>query len=253
MTSTVLVTGGTGTLGRHVVPLLREAGLKVRVLTRTARESGDDGLEFVAGDLSTGAGVDTAVAGVETILHLAGGPKGDEKLAENLVAAAKGAGKPHIVYISVVGADRESFAYFTQKRIAENIIAESGLPWTTVRATQFNDLVLTLAKFLAKLPVVPVPAGFRVQPIDAADVAARLVELAQGEPSGLVADIAGPKIYDLKDLVRSYLKATNRHRLLLPMFMPGKGPKAFRQGVNLAPTHATGTHTWESFLATHTH
>lgn len=253
MTSTVLVTGGTGTLGRHVVPLLRAADLNVRVLTRTARASGDDGVEYVAGDLSTGAGVDAAMAGVDTILHLAGGPKGDEILAENLVKAAKAAGRPHVVYISVVGADRDSFAYFTQKRAAENIIAASGLPWTTVRATQFNDLVLTLAKFLAKLPVVPVPSGFRVQPIDAADVAARLVELAQGEPAGLVADIAGPKIYELKDLVRSYLKATNRHRLLLPLFMPGKASKAFRQGVNLAPSHATGTHTWEDFLTTHTH
>ncbi len=253
MTSTVLVTGGTGTLGRLVVPLLREADLKARVLSRSKRESTDDGVEFVAGDLATGEGVDAAVAGVDTIIHLAGGPKGDELLATHLVRAANKAGRPHLFYISVVGADRESFAYFTQKREAENIIAASGLPWTTVRATQFNDLVFTVAKFLGKLPVVPVPSGFRVQPIDASDVAARLVELAQGEPAGLVADIAGPKIYDLKDIVRSYLDATNRHRLLLPMFMPGKGPKAFRQGVNLAPTHATGTGTWENFLAARTH
>ncbi len=253
MTSTVLVTGGTGTLGRLVVPLLREADLKVRVLSRSKRESTDDGVEFVAGDLASGEGVDAAVAGVDTIIHLAGGPKGDEVLATNLVKAANAAGRPHVVYISVVGADRESFAYFTQKREAENIIAASGLPWTTVRATQFHDLVFTVAKFLGKLPVVPVPSGFRFQPIDANDVAARLVELAQGKPAGLVADIAGPKIYDLKDIVRSYLQATNRHRLLLPMFMPGKGPKAFRQGVNLAPAHATGTGTWENFLAARTH
>ena len=253
MTSTVLVTGGTGTLGRLVVPLLREADLKVRVLSRSKRESTDDGVEFVAGDLASGEGVDAAVAGVDTIIHLAGGPKGDEVLATNLVKAVNAAGRPHVVYISVVGADRESFAYFTQKREAENIIAASGLPWTTVRATQFHDLVFTVAKFLGKLPVVPVPSGFRFQPIDANDVAARLVELAQGKPAGLVADIAGPKIYDLKDIVRSYLQATNRHRLLLPMFMPGRGPKAFRQGVNLAPAHATGTGTWENFLAARTH
>jgi uncharacterized protein YbjT (DUF2867 family) len=252
MTSTVLVTGGTGTLGRLVVPLLREADFKVRVLSRSPRESTDDGIEFVAGDLATGEGVDAAVAGVGTIIHLAGGPKGDETLAENLVKAANATGRPHVVYISVVGADRDSFAYFTQKRAAENIIAESGLPWTTVRATQFNDLAFTVAKALAKLPVVPVPAGFRVQPIDARDVAARLVELARGEPAGLVADIAGPKIYDLKDIVRSYLKATNRHHLLLPLYLPGKGPKAFRAGVNLAPTRAVGQHTWEDFLATRT-
>ncbi|GAA1565313.1 NAD(P)H-binding protein [Kribbella sancticallisti] len=248
MTSTVLVTGGTGTLGRHVVPMLRESDLKVRVLSRSSRQP-EEGIEYFVGNLATGEGIDAAVAGVDTIVHLAGDAKGDDDKARTLVKAASEAGSPHIVYISVVGAEHDSFAYFAFKRGAEQVIADSGLPWTTVRATQFHDLVLTLAQALGKLPVVPVPAGFRVQPIDTRDVAARLVELAQGEPSGLVPDIAGPKIYDLKDLVRSYLKATNRRRLLVPLFLPGKAAKSFRAGINLAPTQAVGRHTWEDFLA----
>lgn len=252
MSATVLVTGGTGTLGRLVTPQLRDAGFKVRVLSRSSHEAAD-GIEYAVGNLTTGEGIDAAVAGVDTIVHLAGDAKGDDEKARTLVKAATKAGNPHIVYISVVGADQESFAYFGFKRGAEQVIAESGLPWTTVRATQFNDLVLTLAETLAKLPVVPVPSGFRVQPIDPRDVATRLVELAQGEPAGLVPDIAGPKIYTLKEIISSYLAATHRRRPMLPLHLPGKGPRMFRTGVNLAPAHATGTHTWEEFLADRVH
>ena len=74
----VLVTGGTGTLGGHVVPRLRDAGCDVRVLSRHSRASGD-GVEFVSGDLATGDGIEAAVAGVSTVVHCAGGSKGDER------------------------------------------------------------------------------------------------------------------------------------------------------------------------------
>jgi len=74
MTSLILVTGGTGTLGKLVVPRLREAGAKVRVLSRQAREADGD-VEFVRGDLDTGAGIDAAVAGAEVIVHCAGSQK----------------------------------------------------------------------------------------------------------------------------------------------------------------------------------
>ena len=66
---------------------------------------------------------------------------------------------------------------------AEQIVAESGLPWTILRVTQFYDYCLTNARKLSRFPVAPVPAGFTVQPVDPRDVAGRLVELALGEPS----------------------------------------------------------------------
>src|SRR4030095_6974168 len=131
----------------------------------------------------------------------------------NLVRAASRAGAPHLVYISVVGADRvpiasavdrAMFGYYGSKLASERIVTESGLPWTTLRATQFHDLILTMARALAKLPVVVVPAGGRSQPVDADEVAARLVELALGQPAGLVPDLAGPRVYGMADLVRGY-------------------------------------------------
>jgi uncharacterized protein YbjT (DUF2867 family) len=195
----ILVTGGTGTLGRLVVPRLRDAGCEVRVLSRRSHEA-EEGIDFVTGDLATGEGIQAAVEGAETIVHCAGSSKGDEDKALNLVRAASSAGAAHLVYISVVGADRipivsgvdrTMFGYFASKLAAERVVADSGLPWTTLRATQFHDLFLTTAQQMARLPVIPVPTGFRLQPVDAGDVAARLVELALGPPAGLAPDMAG--------------------------------------------------------------
>jgi uncharacterized protein YbjT (DUF2867 family) len=134
MTSPNLVTGGTGTLGRLVVQRLRNAGSNVRVLSRRSHKSGD-GIEFMVGDLATGEGIGPAVDGVETIVHLAGSAKGDEDKARNLVRAASRAGVQHLVYISVVGAeripvdslvDRAMCGYFASKLAAKKVIEDSG-------------------------------------------------------------------------------------------------------------------------------
>ncbi len=257
MAAPVLVTGGTGTLGRLVVPRLRASGREVRVLSRRRRELGE-GIEVVTGDLATGEGIEPAVDGAGTIVHCAGSPKGDEDKARNLVRAASRAGAAHLVYISVVGADRipigsrvdrAMFGYFGSKLAAERIVADSGLPFTTLRATQFHDLILTVAQQMAKLPMVPIPAGFRFQPVDADEVAARLVELTLGEPAGRVPDMGGPRAYGAADLLRGYLQARHRHRLIVPVWLPGKAARAFRAGANLTPEQAVGRRTWEEFLA----
>ncbi len=257
MTSPILVTGGTGTLGRLVVRRLRDAGCDVRVLSRRSHDPGD-GIEFMSGDLATGEGIEPAVVGVETIVHLAGSAKGDEDKARNLVRAASGGGARHLLYISVVGAeripvvsgvDRAMFGYFASKLAAERIVADSGLPFTTLRATQFHDLILTVAQQMAKLPMVPIPAGFQLQPIEADEVAARLVELTLGKPAGLVPDMGGPRVYGAAELLRGYLRATHRHRLMVPLPLPSKAAGAFRAGGNLAPEQAVGHRTWEEFLA----
>jgi uncharacterized protein YbjT (DUF2867 family) len=253
----ILVTGGTGTLGQLVVPRLRDVGHSVRVLTRQSHAA-DEGIEYVNGDLTTGRGIEAAISGTEIIVHLAGTRKGDDDKARHLVAAALRTGTPHLVYISVVGAervpvsgpiDRAMFGYFESKLATERVVADSGLPWTTLRATQFHQSMLALVQQMIKLPVVPVPADWRFQPVDAAEVADRLVDLALGPPSGLVPDIAGPRGYEMAELVRSYLRVHGKHRLILPVWTPGKAARAVRAGANLAPNRAVGRRTWEDFLA----
>ena len=234
--TTALVTGGTGTLGRLVVPRLRAAGYRVRVLSRHAREAGN-GIEHVVGDLASGDGIEAAVAGTEVIVHCAGTNKGDETKAQHLVQAASRGGCRHLVFISVVGADRvtvvsgvdrAAFGYFASKLAAERVISESAVAWTTLRATQFHDLALWTAAQMAKLPVIPVPAGFRFQPIDSVEVAERLVGLALGPPAGLVEDMAGPHVYPMAELVRSYLRARHMRRPLVSLWMPGKAAASIR-------------------------
>jgi uncharacterized protein YbjT (DUF2867 family) len=229
----------------------------VRVLTRQSHEDGA-GIEFVTGDLAKDEGIEAAVEGAEIIVHCAGTAKGDEDKAQTLVRAASRGGTPHLVYISVVGddqvpvesgVDRAMFGYYASKLAAERAVADSGLPWTTLRATQFHDLILKTAKQISKLPVVPVPAGFQFQPIDTGEVADRLVELAVGPPAERVPDFAGPRIYEMADLVRGYLRASHKHRPILPIRLPGKAARAVREGATLAPDRAVGHRTWEEFLA----
>jgi uncharacterized protein YbjT (DUF2867 family) len=257
MTSPILVTGGTGTLGRLVVRRLRDADCEVRVLSRHTHEA-PDGIEYVTGDLAAGEGIEAAVEGAQIIVHCAGSSKGDEDKTLNLTRAASLAGTQHLVYISVVGADRipvvsgvdrAMFGYFASKLAAERVVADSGLPWTTLRAAQFHESLLKVAQQMTKLPVMPVPAGVRFQPVDAGEVAARLVELALGAPAGLAPDLAGPRVYNMADLLRGYLRARRKHRLMVPVRLPGTAARAVRAGANLAPERAVGQRTWEDFLA----
>ena len=255
----ILVTGGAGVLGRLIVAQLSAAGYPVRGMSRRARPGEDwPGTEWAQADLATGEGIEAAVEGAEIIVHCAGSSKGDEEKARNLVRAASRAGARHLVYISVVGADRipigsfvdrAMFGYFASKLEAERVVADSGLPWTTLRATQFHYAILMVARAMAKLPVIPLPAGFRFQPVDEGEVAARLAELALGTPAGLVPDIAGPKVYSTAELLRGYLRASHRRRPIIPVWLPGRAARAVRAGANLAPERAVGQRTWEEFLA----
>ncbi|HEV8190404.1 MAG TPA: NAD(P)H-binding protein [Ktedonobacterales bacterium] len=252
----VLVAGGTGRLGSLVVPRLQDGGCTVRVLSRHSREA-KEGIEFITGDLGTGEGVEAAVEGAEIIVFCAGSFKGDEEQVQKLIRAARRAGARHLVYISVVGADRlpvvsgvdrAMFAYFASKLAAERVVADSGLPWTTLRATQFYDAFLLVARQMARLPVIPVAAGFRFQPVDTGEVAARLAELALGTPAGLAPEMGGPRVYEMAALLRGYLQAADKHRPIMPVPLPGKAARAVQAGAILAPDRAVGKKTWEEFL-----
>jgi uncharacterized protein YbjT (DUF2867 family) len=256
MTTPILVTGGTGTLGSRVTRRLREAGRPFRVLTRRAGRA--EAGPLVTGDLATGEGVEAALSGVETVIHCAGTNKGDDEKARHLMRAAERAGARHVVFISVVGADRipiegaldrAMFGYFASKLAAERVVAASSVSWTTLRATQFYDLVLKVCGHMARLPIVPVGLGFRFQPVDTDEVAARLVELALGPPAGMVPDLAGPRVAEMAELMRTYLAVTHQRRIVLPVWVPGKAARAVRAGAIVAPDRAVGVRTWDAFLA----
>ncbi|KAB1150792.1 NAD(P)H-binding protein [Streptomyces luteolifulvus] len=242
--STILVTGGTGTLGRHVTERLRAQGHEVRVLSRHTPPYAVDLREG-------GSGLDAAVEGVDTIVHCATTQRGgDEQSAAHLIAAARRAGVAHLVYISIVGVDRVPLGYYRTKLAVEKLIEESGLGWTVLRTTQFHDLLVRLFQQMAKVPVVLVPAGVRDQPVEVTEVADRLAELARVGPAGRVDDMGGPAVRTLPSLARAYLKATGRRRAVLSVPLWGAAYRGFREGGHLAPEQAVGKGTFEDHLAT---
>ncbi len=242
----ILVTGGTGVLGREIV---RELSTRAdaRVLSRSSEGPG-----ILRGDLETGEGVAAALDGVEVIVHAASNgtdrrhPDRDIGAARNLLEAA--GGRPHIVYISIVGVDAIPFGYFKAKYAVERMIEESGTPWTTLRTTQFHDLVHTACSMLSRPPVAIVPRGIGVQPIGVREVADRMVELALGEPAGRVPDMGGPRVERLDDLMRAYLTATGRRRPILRVPLPGKVAAAYKAGHHMTPANATGELTFAGYL-----
>jgi uncharacterized protein YbjT (DUF2867 family) len=248
----LLVTGGSGTLGHAVVARLLAAGHQVRVLSRRPRPAGGPvTVEWVTGELRSGDGLAAAVAGVGVIVHCASDPlrpRVDIEGTGNLLQAARTAGTSHLVHISIVGIDRVPYRYYQAKLQAERLLQASGLPWTILRATQFHQLVLPVARGLARLPVVPVPAATSFQPIDAAEVADRLAALAAGPPAGRVPDLGGPRIRTATSLLRAYLHTAGR-RPVLPVRLPGAVFAGYRRGGHLAPDRAVGCRTWEEFLA----
>jgi uncharacterized protein YbjT (DUF2867 family) len=244
MDGTILVTGGTGTLGRVVVDRLRTAGGDPRVLSRLA------GPGRVVGDLGTGTGIDDAVRGATVIAHCATAWRGDTATTRTLVDAARRCGAdPHLLYVSIVGVDRVPLGYYREKLAVERLIEVAGLPWTIQRATQLHDLLAGLFGALSRSPVLPVPAGTRVQPADVHDVADRLVRLAGGAPAGRVPDLGGPQVRPMADLARAWLAATGCRRLVLPVRLPGPVARGYRSGGHLAPGHADGRITFEEYLA----
>ncbi|MER5431545.1 NAD(P)H-binding protein [Streptomyces sp. NPDC002588] len=241
--TTILVTGGTGTLGRLVAERLRADGHEVRVLSRHSRPYGVDLREG-------GPALDAAMAGTDTVVHCASTPRGgDERAAENLIAAARGAEVRHLVFISIVGVDRVPFGYYRTKLAVENLVEESGLGWTVLRATQFHDLLLRLFEGLAKVPVMVLPAGVRDQPVEVAEVADRLAELAGGAPAGRAEDMAGPEVRTFESLARAFLRASGRRRAVVHVPLWGAAYRGFRAGGHLAPERAVGKRTFEEYLA----
>jgi uncharacterized protein YbjT (DUF2867 family) len=251
MTS-VLVTGGTGQLGRRVVRALVTDGHPVRILSRRPGAPPVPGADVVVADLSTGAGLARAVAGTAAVVHCATDPRRSREVdvegTARLLTAARDVGRPHVVHVSIVGVDRIPTGYYRSKLAAEEAVERSGLPWTVLRATQFHGFVSHLLDRLTGLPIVPVPRGWRVQPIDVDEVARRLADAVASGPAGRLPDLGGPDVLSVVDLVRDRLRRTRRRRPVVPLPLPGAAAAALAAGANLAPGNPGGGRTWQQFL-----
>ncbi|MDQ1720889.1 MAG: hypothetical protein QOI26_623 [Pseudonocardiales bacterium] len=214
----VAVAGGTGLIGRQLVALLRQSGNEPVVLARS-----------VGVDVTTGSGLDAALAGAEVVIDVSNVSTLSKKRSvrfftagtEHLLDVGARAGVKHHVALSIVGIDRVGWGYYQGKRSQERLIAEGPLPWTVLRATQFHEFAGQLLD-RSRGPVVLVPR-LPVQPVAAREVADRLVALATGPAAGLAAELAGPQVHELADLVRQVVRARGQRRLVVPVRIPGGG------------------------------
>jgi uncharacterized protein YbjT (DUF2867 family) len=230
----IVVTGGTGALGRHAVRALRERGHVVRVVAR--------GTGF---DLRDGA--DEAVKGAGLVLHAASDTRRigatDARQTRNLVAAC---GRVrHLLYVSIVGVDAIPYRYYRRKLECERLIDQSSVPHTILRATQFHELVDSVLTTLGRWPLAPLPLNAKGQLVAAADVAARCVELLEGEPLGRAPDFGGPEVLTLRQVLELW---PGRVRTL-PLPTMGRVLRGFRAGLNTTPDHPNGVQTWAQYIA----
>jgi uncharacterized protein YbjT (DUF2867 family) len=248
----VLVTGGTGALGREVVIDLRGAGHRARVLSR---KSGT-GPDWVQGNLATGAGLDRAVADMDAIVHAASAAAQpwrlratDVKGTRRLLEAAKRAHVKHLVYVSIVGIEGVAYPYYRQKLAAEKIVREGIVPWSILRATQFHTLMEIFLRGFCRMPrLAAFPFEWKFQPVDPRDVATRLTELVSGEPAGMQPDFGGPEVWKLEALAQTWLKAKKLNKRLVNLPLPFKFSHQFADGHLLCPDHKDGKITFEQYL-----
>jgi uncharacterized protein YbjT (DUF2867 family) len=194
------------------------------------------------------------VAGAEVIVHAATDPRGDPWQVDvagtrRLVEAVDRDRLRHLVYVSIVGIDRIPWGYYRAKFAAEQVLLASGLPVTLVRVTQYFHFVDHLLDTARRGPVLPVPMGWRAQPVDVGDAAQHLVEVAARPPGGsAVVEYGGPEELSAADLARTWVavRAPGTHVVATPV--PGKLGTAFRDGAALPSGGARGHRTYAEHL-----
>ncbi len=242
------MTGGTGRLGRVLVPELRRRGHDTAVLSRSPREGEPDRL---VGDLFTGVGVREALEGAEVVVHAASHVGGHDDIvaADHLLSGIREVGA-RLVHVSIVGIDHHPYSYYRVKRAVEYRVERSDVPAAIQRATQFHDFVEEMLRKSTVGPVAVVPAETSAQPVSLDAVATRLADLVETGATGRQADLAGPVAQTAEELMRLSLAARRSHAQVLRVRIPGRVGAAFRRGDHLAGSGAvTAGETFAQFVA----
>jgi uncharacterized protein YbjT (DUF2867 family) len=262
---TILVTGGTGHLGRRVVELLVRDGHRVRVLAR--RPQDDPAVSWVQGDLATGEGIPEAVADVETIVHAAthspSAQRGrlkardlvrsptdvDIRGTETLVHAAAQASVEHVIHVSIVGLERTArLPYSRVKLRAEGYVRSGGVPWSIARATPFYWLLERFLDNALNRPVAMVPRNVRMQCVDSDEFARFLVTCVTDGQRGERMDFAGPEALTMREMAEQFMAARGLDKRIREIRLPGRVERAITAG-NTSSSGHRGTRTWAEWLA----
>ncbi|MFQ5400673.1 MAG: SDR family oxidoreductase [Anaerolineae bacterium] len=215
-TSKVLVTGATGNIGSSLIPALIGSGVAVRALVRDeakAQALRDQGVEVVIGDLDKPESLDAAFNGVDKLFLLTSGNPDAVKQASNAIAAAKRAGRPHVVRLSALVPEPADEPILGQMHKAtDDELKASGLPYTMLKPTFFMQNTMMAAQTVATDGAVYMPMkDGRIGMIDMRDIVDAAVKvLTEDGHQGKTYALTGPASISCHDVAAALSKALGK-------------------------------------------
>ncbi|WP_338871898.1 NAD(P)H-binding protein [Spirosoma sp. SC4-14] len=258
----VLVIGGSGVLGSAVVNVLKKQSIPFLIGSRSPVKQNSYSMvnrsaevPWKRVDLASGSGLTEALAGIDTVMHLASG-KGkighesfEAGITRNLLNAIKRSDVKHLIYSSIVGIDKIPFSYYQAKLEAEVLIRQSQVPYTILRATQFHNLIDFWISKLLSLPVGFVPKSIRFQPIHVDTVAQKLHELAEAGNQQATLNLGGPDICTLGTLTKQWMNYRKVSKLIVPVPAIGRMMGSLVRGENTCAESDSRSKSWEAYLS----
>lgn len=240
----IVVAGGTGTVGRHVVAAARRRGHEVTVLSRA------DGA-----DVATGTGLTGPLAGADALVDVTNLTTLSARRARrffvagtrHLLRAEEEAGVGHHVVLSVVGIDDVDASYYAAKLAQERVVAAGRVPHTIARSAQFHEFAGRLLS-ATRGPVALLPRML-TRPVAAREVGDHLVTVVEAGPTGRATDLVGPRDERLADLARRQLAHDGLRRRVLEVGLPGAYGRGLASGCLRGAGHGLeGTTTFDEWL-----